>query len=109
LLWHERLWLIDHGAALYLQHGGLDPTAHAQRPFALIAEHVLLARAGSILEADERLRARLPRTAIADAVALVPSAWFTGADPPEVYVEYLTRRLAAGGFAEEAEHARAGA
>ena len=23
LLWHERLWLIDHGAALYLQHGGL--------------------------------------------------------------------------------------
>ena len=24
LLWHGRLWLIDHGAALYLQHGGLD-------------------------------------------------------------------------------------
>src|SRR5881227_3063691 len=32
LLWHERLWLIDHGAALYLQHGGLDPAAHADRP-----------------------------------------------------------------------------
>ena len=31
LLWHERLWLIDHGAALYLQHGGLDPVAHAER------------------------------------------------------------------------------
>src|SRR5437764_9131282 len=29
LLWHHRLWLIDHGAALYLQHGGLDPAAHA--------------------------------------------------------------------------------
>jgi hypothetical protein len=27
LLWHDRLWLIDHGAALYLQHGGLDPAA----------------------------------------------------------------------------------
>ena len=25
LRWHERLWLIDHGAALYLQHRGLDP------------------------------------------------------------------------------------
>jgi hypothetical protein len=109
LLWHERLWLIDHGAALYLQHGGLDPAAHAERPFPLIAQHVLLARADSILEADQRLRTRLPTTAIADAVALVPRGWFAGADPPEVYVEYLTRRLAAGGFAEEAERARTGA
>ena len=66
---------------------------------------MLLAHAGSILEADERLRARLRRTAIADAVALVPRAWFAGADPPGVYVEYLTRRLAAGEFAQEAEHA----
>ena len=24
LVWHGRLWLIDHGAALYLHHGGLD-------------------------------------------------------------------------------------
>src|ERR1700761_6670740 len=51
LVWHDRLWLIDHGAALYLQHGGLDPAAHADRPFPLIVEHVLLPCAGSILEA----------------------------------------------------------
>jgi hypothetical protein len=106
LLWHERLWLIDHGAALYLQHGGLDPAGHAERPFALISEHVLLARAGSVLEADARLRARLPASAVADAVALVPPGWLAGADAAEVYVEYLTRRLAAGGFAQEAERAR---
>ena len=31
LIWHDRLWLIDHGAALYLQHGGLDPVAHAEQ------------------------------------------------------------------------------
>jgi hypothetical protein len=54
LIWHDRLWLIDHGAALYLQHGGLDPATHAERPFPLIAEHVLLPRAGSILEAHAR-------------------------------------------------------
>ncbi len=24
LIWHDRLWLIDHGAALYRQHRGLD-------------------------------------------------------------------------------------
>jgi hypothetical protein len=106
LLWHDRLWLIDHGAALYLQHAGLDPAAHAERPFPLISQHVLLPHAGSVLEASGRLRARIGRSALADAVALVPSSWFAGADPPEVYVEYLTRRLAGGNFAEEAERAR---
>jgi len=106
LVWHGRPWLIDHGAALYLQHGGLDPTAHAQRPFALIADHVLLARAASIAEADRRLRPRLGEDVIQEVVRLVPPEWFARADPPHVYVEYLSRRLAAGGFAEEAERAR---
>ena len=105
LLWHDRLWLIDHGAALYLQHAGLDPAAQAQRPFALIAEHVLLPFAGSILEADERLRARVDERSIEAAVGLVPVDWFVG-DPPETYVEYLTRRLAGRTFAQEAERAR---
>jgi hypothetical protein len=107
LLWHDRLWVIDHGAALYLQHGGLDPDAHAERPFGLIADHVLLGRAGPIAEADERMRARLGEGAVAAAVELVPAGWFAGADAPEVYVEYLTRRLARGGFVEDAERARA--
>jgi hypothetical protein len=108
LLWHERLWVIDHGAALYLQHGGLDPEAHAERPFPLIAEHVLLSRAGSIAEADARMRARLGEGAVAAAVDLVPAEWLAEADAAEVYVEYLSRRLAAGAFVEEAERARAG-
>ncbi len=106
LLWHERLWLIDHGAALYLHHAGLDPADQADRPFPLIAEHVLLARAGSVAEADERMRARLGEGALPAAVARVPAQWLDGADPAEVYVEYLSRRLAAGGFAEEADRAR---
>jgi hypothetical protein len=108
LVWHERLWLIDHGAALYLQHGGLDPVAHPGRPFPLIAEHVLLSRASSIVEADARMRARLPDGAVEAAVALVPADWFVAADAPDVYAEYLRARLAAGGFAREAERARSG-
>ena len=105
LLWHHRLWLIDHGAALYLQHGGLDPAA-ADRPFPLIADHVLLARAGSVLEADARMRGRLGEGAVQAAVDLVPDEWFEGADPPRSYVDYLSSRLADGGFVEEAERAR---
>ena len=108
LLWHGRLWLIDHGAALYLQHGGLIPDQHADRPFPLISEHVLLADAGSILEARDRLAPRVDRALIEEVVALVPGEWFAG-DAAGVYVEYLTRRLENGAFAEEAERARADA
>jgi hypothetical protein len=105
LVWHDRLWLIDHGAALYLQHGGLDPEGHADRPFPQIAEHVLLPRAASILEANERLQTRLDAAAVEGAIELVPEAWLARAER-QIYLDYLTRRLASGRFAEEAERAR---
>jgi hypothetical protein len=107
LIWHDRLWLIDHGAALYLQHGGLDPVGHADRPFPMIAEHVLLPCAGSILEAHDRLAPAVDRGLLEEVVALVPPAWF-GWDGGDTYVEYLVRRVQSPAFAAEAEHARAG-
>jgi hypothetical protein len=106
LLWHERLWLIDHGAALYHQHRGLDPEADATRPFPEIVNHVLLPHAGSIADADGRLRPRLDRETLCWAVGLVPDEWLSGGDGAAVYVDYLERRLRDGGFAEEAERAR---
>ena len=108
LIWHERLWLIDHGAALYLQHGGLDPAEHFDRPFPLIAEHVLLPRAASILEAHERLAPGVDGAALEQVVSLVPPDWLAGiGEVPEVYVDYLRRRAGCGAFAAEAERARA--
>jgi hypothetical protein len=106
LWWHRRLWLIDHGAALYLQHreGGL--AAAARRPFGLIAEHVLLPFAGPIPAADERLAPRADDAALAAAVGAVPPEWLNGAE----IADYLSARLAAPrAFCEEAERARAGA
>jgi hypothetical protein len=108
LRWHDRLWLIDHGAALYLAHGGLDPAAQAERPFPMTAEHVLLSHAGSVREAGSRLADRITVEAVGQVVGLVPPEWFAGIDPPAAYAEYLTRRLAWGGFAEEADRARDG-
>jgi hypothetical protein len=106
LVWHQQVWLIDHGAALYLQHGGLRPAEQATRAFPQIAEHVLLPRAGSILEADERLSPRVDRALLEHVVGLVPGDWLVG-DPAETYVEYLERRLEAPrAFAQEAEHVR---
>jgi len=108
LVWHGRLWLIDHGAALYLQHGGLDPAGQAAKPFPQIREHVLLQCAGSIADAHERLAARVDPQLLSEVVALTPPDWFAGADP-DTYVDYLARRLEHGGFATEAEDARTAA
>ena len=107
LLWHERLWIIDHGAALYLQHGGLDPVAHAECPFP---------PSPSTTRWDGPGRSRRPTSGCAGdwgrrgpgrgrarARGVDPAA-----DPADVYADYLTRRLAAGGFVEEAERARTG-
>ena len=105
LIWHDRLWLIDHGAALYLHHGGLNPTEHADRPFPLIADHVLLGRAGSILHAHARLAPALDQSLLGEVANLVPGEWFAGEDP-DVYVDYLDRRTRSGAFASEAERAR---
>jgi len=106
LVWHQQVWLIDHGAALFLQHGGLRPAEQATRAFPQISEHVLLPRASSILEADERLSPRVDRALLEHVVRLVPADWLVG-DPAETYVEYLERRLEAPrAFAQEAEHVR---
>ena len=106
LLWHGRLWLIDHGAALYLQHAWEDPPAEARRPFPAIRNHVLLPCAGAIADADATLAARLDRAVIEDVLARVPANWFAPHARAD-YLEYLCRRLEPPrGFAAEAEEAR---
>lgn len=109
LVWHRRLWLIDHGAALYVHHTWRDPDAHARRPFERIADHVLLPYAGSIVEADARLADRLDRPLLESLVGAIPDAWL-GADADRqrrAYVDYITRRLASPrAFVEEADRAR---
>jgi len=101
LRWHGNLWLIDHGASLFVHHGGGDPVAVAARPFPAIREHVLLPAAGPITDADARLA---PRADPAAAAALVPEAWTNGAP----YAAHLEARLAdRGAWVEEAERARA--
>lgn len=105
LVWHQRLWLIDHGAALYKQHAGLDPAA-ARTPMAAIRDHVLLPVAGSIADADAALAPRVTRALLERIVAAVPPAWF-GELAAADYVDYLETRLRSPrAFVEEAERAR---
>ena len=46
LRWHHGLWLIDHGAALYVHHAPGDAVARAGERFPAIRDHVLLPFAG---------------------------------------------------------------
>ena len=115
LVWHKRLWLIDHGAALYMHHNWGDVAAMSRRPFAPIKEHVLLPLAEALAEADAAARHALSRAALAEIVAAIPDTWLDGeatfathAAHRAAYLAYLTQRLEASLiFVEEALHARA--
>jgi hypothetical protein len=111
LVWHEQTWLIDHGAALYRQHGATPLSESAGDTFPHISEHVLLPVAGSIRMAHMRLAARA-HAAVGPAVDLVPEDWL--GPNPEVkrqdIVKFLTTRLGLDGpdpaFITEAEVSR---
>ena len=111
LLWHKKLQLIDHGAALYFHHDWAEHMAKARSPFSAIRQHVLLARAGDLRAADAELSVKLDEAALTAIVALVPEAWLTNdASPAEVrrgYVEHLCARLSGPrDFVEEAIRAQ---
>ena len=106
LWWHGRLWLIDHGAALYFHHAAEVANGHARGRFEAVREHVLLPYASSIAAADERLTGRVTAELLERAVADVPEEWLGGAGG-RIYVDYVRSRLEAPrGFVEEAEGAR---
>lgn len=114
LVWHGRIWLIDHGAALYVHHTWREPDAHARRPFERLRDHVLLPFAGSIEDADARLAPRIDGGLIDGLVASIPATWLP--DDPTIgdaaaqraaYRRYLDVRLTEPRpFVDEVERAR---
>lgn len=115
LLWHRRLQLIDHGAALYVHHTWTDWQTRAASRFPAIKDHVLLPAAADIRAADAELAPRITPALLAGLVAAVPESWLEGEgsfasveEHRAAYVEYLLTRLAAPRlFVEEAADARA--
>jgi hypothetical protein len=114
LMWHRRLWLIDHGAALYFHHAWTDVNQRSKDRFPLIREHILLPFANDIETADHAMTAAITPEVIKSVVDLVPDDWMndgspfsTTAENRQAYVEYLTRRLdEPRHFVEEAIRAR---
>jgi hypothetical protein len=114
LLWHRRLWLIDHGAALYFHHAWTPRDEHARSPFRLIKDHIMLPRAAALREIDVEMKSRLRAADLAAIVDLVPDEWLMddpafGAKSAErqAYRDYFTVRLRSSEvFVEEAIRAR---
>lgn len=118
LIWERAPWLIDHGAALYAHHDWARVDAERTRtPFPQIRDHVLLARAGDIEAADERLAPAFTRESLTRMMDTVPEDLLRdfGSNPDAAdaaferrrYVDYLSARLEAPrAFVGQAAEAR---
>jgi hypothetical protein len=115
LCWHNKVYLIDHGAALYFHHDWRDIESRARTRFAAIREHVLLPWATAIVDVDAVLRSRLSHELFGEILEQVPDSWLLPEPGIEsagakraAYVTYLSERLSAASiFVEEALSARA--
>lgn len=103
LVWHGRLWLIDHGAALWFHHswpgGRHDPAGFANRDYD-VSDHVLGAYAAGVPHAAAELGGRVTPDLLHEVVDLVPDEWLEpapGLDTPtavrHAYVDHLAARL----------------
>ncbi len=115
LLWHRKLYLIDHGAALFFHHNWATMHAKAGSPFAEIEHHVLLPWASEIQSAAAQARSLLNRETFRHILDQVPGPWLdsipseqTPAEKRTEYVDFFLRRLESSAiFEQEAIQAHA--
>jgi hypothetical protein len=114
LVWHRRLYLIDHGATLYFHHAGDDYRERSRSPFPLIKDHVLLPLASALREADAKMTGQVTPDLFDGIVQSIPDIWLVGEASfgendrgRDAYVECLLSRLEPPrSFLEEAVRAR---
>jgi hypothetical protein len=98
LVWHRRLYLIDHGAALYFHHDWPAGLGKSRAAFSQIREHVLHpAGAAGVAAVDDELAARLSEEVLRHILSRVPDQWLP--EPADAsraaYVRFLQERLTA--------------
>jgi hypothetical protein len=113
LVWHRKIYPIDHGAALYFHHDWPTMKSKIASPFTEIEHHILLPWAREIKKAARTAHERLTEVVLNGIVNLVPGEWLDaipgGVDAAERragYMEFFWRRLASSAaFEEEATSA----
>lgn len=114
LMWHNQLWLIDHGASLYFHHSWTGWEKYAVTPFIQIKDHVLLPQAANLETVDRDMKALLSDNKIKQIIDLIPSDWLewqgsenSEKEKREIYYQFLTtRRDNSENFVKEAQNAR---
>ncbi len=114
LMWHKKLWLIDHGASLYFHHAWNNHLERSKDAFPGIKDHVLLPYATKLKETAGRMKEKLTPEVIQGIVDLIPESWMVGNTPfdginehRDAYIDYFSHRLDAHTFLEEAARAQA--
>jgi hypothetical protein len=103
LVWHGRLWAIDHGACLYFHHGwagGIgSPERFARQPYDA-SDHVLASHRSGLPAVDATLAPQVTPALLADVLGAVPDEWLEpapGAPTPDelraAYVAFLLARV----------------
>jgi hypothetical protein len=108
LVWHRKLYPIDHGAALFFHHDWENMERKITSPFLEIEKHILLRWAAEISQAGAIARERLTRGVLEHILGVVPDAWLesipgglSAEERRAGYMNFFTRRLAASAIFEE--------
>jgi hypothetical protein len=115
LIWHRKIYLIDHGAALFFHHNWPTMQEKVESPYAEVKHHVLLLWASQIAESATIAHRLLNRQVFERIVSLVPEAWLetipgeqTAAEKRAAYADYFVARLRSSEiFEQEAIRAHA--
>lgn len=112
LLWHDRPFLIDHGAAFYFHHNWPeDPQLlrrAASNPFSAVRHHLLLRMASQLAEQGRWLIDQLQTLAVEEIAGQIPEEWLGVPENRDAYRQFLQWRTEqASVFIEEAVRARA--
>ncbi|MBY0370007.1 aminotransferase class I and II [bacterium] len=114
LLWHKKLWLIDHGAALVFHFNWPSASEKTASAFPLIKDHVLLKSSGDLEKVDSEMKSKITEAELTRIVKLIPDEWLEGEstfssveEHRAAYLKFFTQRLAASkNFTQEALRAR---
>ena len=114
LWWHQELWMIDYGAALYFHHNWPNWRDSISKPFVQIKDHVLLKDATMVEQIDQQYKKEFTRERIEEIIQAIPSQWLEDIDESvsadqarAVYLTFLTERLAQSEiFIRQVDHAR---
>ncbi|MGA7243816.1 MAG: HipA family kinase [Terracidiphilus sp.] len=108
LVWHRKLYPIDHGAALFFHHDWPSREKKIASPFLEIEHHILLPWASAIAGAARIARERLTEPVLRGIVELVPNPWLeaipgdvSAAERRTGYMDFFTRRLECSTIFEE--------